>query len=87
VFGCLRISRPDYPVYAKGRNYPPGVQAIYPGMKFNFTIYSSLLKYGGEPHMEVIPKSTRRLTIRANWDIGVIEYTLKEHIGNCEIWD
>ena len=24
--------------------------------------------------------------IRTNWDIGVIEYTLKEHIGNCEIW-
>ena len=36
--------------------------------------------------MEDTPRNTKRLTIRTNWDIGVIELTLKEHIGNCEIW-
>ena len=36
--------------------------------------------------MEGIPRNTKRLMIRTNWDLGVIECTLKEHIGNCEIW-
>lgn len=36
--------------------------------------------------MEVVTKSTKRLAIRANWDINVIEYNLKEQIGICEIW-
>lgn len=33
--------------------------------------------------MEAIPK---RLMIGTNWDLGVIENILKEHIGKCEIW-
>ena len=36
--------------------------------------------------MEVIQSDTKRLTIRANWDIGVIEQTLKDHIVKCQIW-
>lgn len=47
---------------------------------------SSRDKYGGDPQMEAIPKNTKRLSIRSNWDIGVIEFNLKEHIGNYEIW-
>ncbi len=36
--------------------------------------------------MKGISENTKRIMVRTNWDMGVIEHTLREHIGNCEIW-
>jgi hypothetical protein len=36
--------------------------------------------------LEYTLKNTARITIRGNWDIGVIENHIKEYLCDCEIW-
>ncbi len=40
----------------------------------------------GDFHVGGISENTKRIMIRTNWDMGVIEHTLKNNIGNCVIW-
>ena len=54
--------------------------------RYSYINYQLLRRYGGTPQMEVRLKSTKRLMIRTNWDIQVIEYNLREYIESCEIW-
>lgn len=36
--------------------------------------------------METTLTGTPRITIRGNWDIGVIEIHIKEYLSQCEMW-